>query len=228
MRAVIGTLLTIRNRLFQTMNNFYPDPPAREQAMEIQSQWRDSNSQAKRVPYLEANSMSAARGSLNPEANSTSKRGYSDHIYPSAPLDYPVDSSPQVFVTTQGEVPFIMDNLNYANVSKLWKYIQHNNVRKYQQQARESYFSRTAYHAAVCRFEAAGEFDFRKYSDEEFFSKLLRFLTTGHSLKSVSLKDMLIAQKYSMSPNTSNGLEVYFAFHKVLQPGSRSDQYCQG
>ena len=90
-------------------------------------------------------------------------------------------------------------------------------MRQFHKQSWVSYFSKTAYRAARCRFEAAGEFNYAEYSDEEFFSKLLRFLTSGNSIKSVTLKDMLISQKYNMSPSSSNGLEVYFAFHKVSQ-----------
>ena len=182
-----------------------------------------SSSLAKRVSTFEATNNLTANRANALEATSLA-RGPMDYPNPPVPPEYPVPqrtmdfpaTSPSVIVTTQSEIPFIMDTINYANVSKLWKYVQHT-VLPHQKRPRAQYFSTNAFMSVDIRFEVAGEANHNLLTDEEFFNKLLRMLTTGHTLKSVSLKDMLIAQKYVMSPNVSIGLEVFNAFHKVEQ-----------
>ena len=52
------------------------------------------------------------------------------------------------------------------------------------------------------------------YTDDVFFTKLLRMLNTNIKTKTNSLKDQLMAQRFLM-PSGSTGLEVFNAVRKI-------------
>jgi hypothetical protein len=56
--------------------------------------------------------------------------------------------------------------------------------------------------------------DYESYSDDIFFTKLLRMLNTNIKTKTNSLKDQLMAQRFHMPPG-STGLEVFNAVRKI-------------